>query len=100
MTPKDNIVIPISPGELFQSDPVRAVQGGNTRMVPLVPIGNGRLLPCIWKSHEVTTGNDPHDQPIRVHQCLLLVSREPLLTLRAEVEVEAWKQFTTGPIEW
>jgi len=99
--PSDHdVVIPISTGSVIGSDPLQTVHGGGTRMVPMVPVGEGRLLPCIWRSHSVKEGVDNTGRPIRVHECLLLVGRDPLLTLRAEVDVDAWKQFGSGPVEW
>lgn len=99
--PTDPIIIPVSTNSLFKPDPLRPVQGGNTRLVPLIPIGEGKEhLPCIWKSHDVKDGTDSSGQTIRVYECLLLVSRNPVLTLRAEVAVEAWQHFSLGPVEW
>jgi hypothetical protein len=94
------IVIPISAGSLLGHDPLPPAQGGDTRMVPMVPVGEGKLLPCIWKSHAIKNGIDHGGQSIRVHECLLLASRDPLLTLRAEVAVESWQHFGHGPVEW
>jgi hypothetical protein len=97
----DHVIIPIASESLFEEDSHRTVYGGGTRMVPMVPAGtDGTLLPCIWKSHTVTQGRDNDEQPIPVHECLLLVSRDPILTIRAEVHVDAWKQFARGPVEW
>jgi len=70
------------------------------RLVPSVPVGGGKFLPCLWKSHRTTLSTDGSGNQIKVRECLLLVSRNPLLTLRAEVEVEAWKNFSTTPVEW
>jgi len=102
------VEIPIDvSGPLVKPDETRTVAGGGTRLVKLVPIGEqGKLLfgtdrlPCIWRSHEVTQGADNNGQPIRVNKCLLLAGKDPPTVLPADVNVDAWKNFPTGPVEW
>lgn len=97
----DNLIeIPVSIGDLLVPTSDQPARGGPTRVVPLVPIGNDQSAPCVWKSHEVTRGLDNSGNPIRVNECLLLISRNPVLTIRAEVEVDAWKNFPNSTVEW
>jgi len=92
--------IPISPGSLFRADRGAPVRGGHSRFVPMVPVSQDVSLPCIWRSHAVTQGLDNSNRPIRVHECLLLISRDPIVTMRAEVEVDAWQNFGEALVEW
>ena len=95
------VEIPLTVGDVLAPDPARPLRGGNLRLVPLVPVGGGKTLPCIWKSHDVVleeTRDDGGKHP--ANECLLLISRNPLLTLRAFAEVEAWKTFGEGVVEW
>jgi len=96
------VVIPIiARGELFQKNDHEAVRGGGSRMVPMVPVGEGKELPCIWKSHKAKPCDINRDGNLLLaYECLLLISREPLQTIRAEIDVRAWEQFGSGPVEW
>lgn len=96
------VEVPVDAGSLFRPDDLRPVSGGGTRVVKLVPIDDKgeKLLPCIWRSHEVTQGADNAGRPIKVNACLLLASKSPPLVLPAEIEVEAWQNFREGPVEW
>jgi len=91
--------IPIAPGNIFSADPQKPVEGGHSRFVPNVPVGDGErqiCLPCIWKSHKITKGRDAE----AVNECLLLISRDPITTLRAEVSVDSWQHFGRVLVEW
>lgn len=95
--------IPISRGNIFTADPEKPVQGGHSRFVPNVPVGDGErrmFLPCIWKSHKVTQGQDASGAAIQVNECLLLISRDPVTTIRGEVAVDAWQHFGNILVEW
>jgi hypothetical protein len=95
------LIISISPGDVVRQDDVRPVTGGNSRMVKMVPVGNGNHLPCIIRSRvAVTTDNDGRELSAPSNECLLLVSRDPYLTLRAYVETSAWRSFPEQPLEW
>lgn len=99
----DHIIdIPVSVGDqIFAKDEKKTVSGGGTRLVPMVPIGDsGERLPCIWKSHYTVQAELSDGSKVPAHECLLLLGRNPLATIRAEVAVEAWQYFGTGPIEW
>lgn len=95
-------VIPIEMGNtIFQRDEQRTVQGGGTRLVPLVPVSNdGSTMPCIWKSRYIIQAELADGNKVAAHECLLLVSRNPILTMRAEVAVDSWQHFGQGPVEW
>lgn len=95
------LVIPISTGDVFHPDDVLPVAGGNSRMVKMVPVGEGNHLPCIIRSHVVVTiDNEGTALSAPSNECLLLVSRNPYLTLRAYVETSAWRSFSEQPLEW
>lgn len=95
-------VFDISLGEkIFTPDERLTVSGGGTRLVPMVPVGNdGTTLPCIWKSHYTVQAELGDGSKVLANECLLLLNRNPIATIRAEVAVEAWQHFSTGPIEW
>lgn len=76
------------------------LSGGRTRMVPIVPVGNGQALPCVWKSHYMIDVELADGTKGRGYECLLLISRKPIMTIRAEVVAEAWNSFGQGPVEW
>lgn len=95
--------IPITGGDIFTEDPEKPVRGGHSRFVPNVPVGDGDkriFLPCIWKSHSVKHGQDASGSTITVNECLLLLSRDPITTIRGEVAVDAWQHFGNVLIEW
>lgn len=94
------IVVPVSDVLGTGPEVVVVSKDERTRLVPHVPIGGGKFLPCLWKSHKITLSLDNNGLQNKVIECLLLVSRDPLLTLRAEVEVEAWQTFGNAPVEW
>ena len=95
-------IIPIiARGELFEANDHETVRGGGTRLVPMVPVGEGKALPCIWKAHQSKPADINNDgNLLPAFECLLLISRDPLQTIRAEVDVRAWAQFAHGPVEW
>jgi hypothetical protein len=97
-----HIEIPVDVGTVIRPEDLAPTGRGRTRLVPMVPIDNqgAQKLPCIWKSHKVTTGHDKHGAPIPVYACLLLAATDPPTVLPAEVAVEAWKQFSDGPVEY
>jgi hypothetical protein len=91
----------VARGELFEQSDREAVRGGGSRLVPMVPVGEGKTLPCIWKSHHPKPCDINQDgHPLPAFECLLLISRDPLQTIRAEIDVRAWAQFSSGPVEW
>ena len=97
----DCIVIPIiSSGELFKASDSGPVRGGGTRYVPLIRTPHGPW-PCIFKSHKIIS-EVVRDGcgPVPCHECILLVSRDPLQTIRAVIEVEGFKTFDMVPVEW
>jgi hypothetical protein len=97
----EKIEIPVELGSIFKSDPSAPVRGGGSRFVPMIPVGNdGTAMPCLWKSHYVVQAELADGSKVPAHECLLLVSRKPILTMRAEVAVDAWQHFGTGLIEW
>jgi hypothetical protein len=93
--------VPVSTVDVLSPDKVGEgiSTRGRARMVPLVPVGNGTVLPCIWKSHYQVDVDLPDGTKGRGYEALLLVSRKPLMTLRAEVVAEAWDSFARGPVE-
>lgn len=95
-------IIDISVGDqIFGKDESRTVSGGGTRLVPLVPLGSsGQLAPCIWKSHYTVQAVLADGSKVTANECLLLLGRNPLSTIRAEVAVDSWQHFQTGPVEW
>jgi hypothetical protein len=96
----NDITIPIS-GPVFSPVALQPVQGGNSRMVPMVPIGDrGERLPCMWKSHYIVQAELSDGSRVPANECLLLLSKNPITTIRAEVAVDAWQHFDTGIIEW
>jgi hypothetical protein len=95
----DNVVIPVSVGELFHPDETRTVAGGGTRIVRMVPVGKGHL-PCIWRSRKITEGRDGQENPIKVNACLLLACKDPPTVLPAEVQIDMWSTFPEGIVEW
>jgi len=99
----ESLEIPISAGNVFTEDPKNHVHGGHSRFVPHVPVGDGPTLvylPCLWRSHKITPGKDASGSNIAVNECLLLISRDPITTIRGEVAVDAWQHFGTVLIEW
>ena len=37
---------------------------------------------------------------VPAYECLLLISRNPLTTIRAEVAADSWQHFGQGIVEW
>jgi len=95
------LVIPISTGGVFRPEDTCPTRGGNSRMVKMVPVGDGNRLPCLIRSREAYT-IDSDDLPLSApsYECLLLVSRKPYLVMRAYVEVAAWPTLSEQPLEW
>lgn len=90
------IQIPVSTSPVEAAHPGQ----GKTRLVPVIRTPVGPML-CIWQSHKVIqadVNNDGH--PIPARECVLLVTREPLVTMRAEVDLKAWEHFDQAPVEW
>lgn len=99
--PPGQIEIPIVSGDVLAPDPHRPISGGDTRIVRMAPIGDNKHLPCIWKSTYVVDDLDANGRPLRGHECLLLISRNPLTTLRAIVDCRVdWQSFPTAVVEW
>jgi len=99
----EKIEIPIVRGNIFSVDPEKPVRGGHSRFVPNVPVGDGErqvFLPCIWRSHKITQGETADGSKIQVNECLLLISRDPVTTIRGEVAIDAWQHFGNVLIEW
>lgn len=95
----DHIEIPVNV-ELFTPEEIGCSRGGRTRLVPLVKTSVG-TFPVIWKSHETVVADVNGDgHPIPAVECVLLVTRKPLVTMRAEVDVKAWEHLPQGPVEW
>ena len=96
-----SIEIPIAGGPVFSPDERAPVRGGNLRVVPMVPVGNdGTRLPCIWKSHKTIQATLQDGSKVPACECLLLISRNPLTTIRAEVAADSWQHFERGIVEW
>ncbi len=86
---------------VFKPDEQNAVQGGDRRFVPRVPVGDaGETMLCMWKSHYIVQAELSDGSHVPANECLLLVSRNPLVTIRAEIAVDAWQHFGSGIIEW
>jgi hypothetical protein len=69
-------------------------------MVPVVktPVGP---MQVIWRSHETTMADVNGDgHPIPANECILLVSRNPLVTMRGEVDVKLWEHCELALVEW
>lgn len=99
--PPNRIEIPISGGDVLSPDPHHSISGGDTRIVRMVPVGDNKHLPCIWKSKYLVNDLDANGQSLRGHECLLLLSRNPLTTLRAIVDYrDDWQSFPTTVVEW
>jgi hypothetical protein len=97
----EEIEIPVNTGSIFTIDKGRPVRGGGSRFVPMVPVGDkGDTLPCIWKSHYIIQAELADGSHVPANEALLLVSRNPILTMRAEVAVDSWQHFGQGLIEW
>jgi hypothetical protein len=98
----DIILIPINPtGPVFQANENITVRGGHARYVPMVPVGDdGTRLACIWKSHEIVQATLADGSKVPAYECLLLISRNPLTTIRAEVAADSWQHFGQGIVEW
>jgi hypothetical protein len=96
----EKIEIPVTAGNIFSEDPTRPVEGGHSRLVPAIPIGDGRVAPCLWKSHYTIQIEGPDGSKTTANECLLLIARNPLLTIRAEVASDAWPHFGRVTIEW
>lgn len=96
----DHVISISGAGELFRPDETRTVAGGGTRLVKMIPINEDVKLPCIWRSHKVTKSTDRDGNVIQVNQCLLLVCKNPPAVMAAEVAVDAWHNFPSGPVEW
>lgn len=97
------VLISASPdvSDVLSPDKVgEGISDGRRRLVPLVPVGNGQVLPCIWKSHYLVDVDLTDGSRARGYECLLLVSRRPLMTIRAEVASEVWNSLGQGPVEW
>jgi hypothetical protein len=96
----DSLIIPL--GEIFHPNENRPVQGGGSRMVPLVDTNSiyGKC-PCIWRSTEpVMASLKENSSPELAYECLLLISRDPPQTLHAQIEAAAFKIFPQIPVEW
>ena len=98
----NDLVIDLGSESIFNESPDRAVSGGGTRYVPAIPVGNdGVIMPCIWRSHYTVQAELSDGSHVPANECLLLVSRKPLLTMRAEIAVAAWSNFNDKiPVEW
>jgi hypothetical protein len=73
---------------------------GKTRFVPVVVTPSGPLL-VIWRSHETIMADVNGDgHPIAANECVVLVSRNPLVTMRAEVDVNLWNHCDQAVVEW
>lgn len=97
----EHIEIPIDSGSIFKVNSQEPVRGGGSRFVPMVPVGNdGTAMPCLWRSHYVVQAVLSDGSKVPANECLLLVSRHPILTMRAEVAVDAWGSFGSALIEW
>jgi hypothetical protein len=96
-----SLEIPIINGPFFSRDENAPVRGGNLRFVPMVPVGNdGTRLPCIWKSRETIQATLHDDSKVPAHECLLLIARNPVTVIRAEVAADSWQHFEQGLVEW
>lgn len=95
------IEIPVDSSGLVGVAAARS-ERGRTRLVPMVPISpDGRTrLPCIWRSHEIVEITRSNGTLGRGNKCLLLASTNPPVVLPAEVDLDAWQSFGTGPVEW
>lgn len=95
------IEIPVDSSGLLGVEAARS-ERGRTRMVPMVPVSHDGLtrLPCIWRSHEIVEITRSDGSRGRGNQCLLLASTNPPVVLPAEVDLDAWQNFGTGPVEW
>ena len=95
------IEIPAEVGKIFREDPGAPVRGGHSRFVPLVPMGDkGDSMPCIWRSHYTIQAELANGSRVPARECLLLVSRKPLLTMRAEIAETSFQRFGEVLIEW
>jgi hypothetical protein len=93
--------IPIFTGPVFLRNEKDPVRGGNLRYVPMVPVGNdGTRLPCIWKSRETIQATLENGSKVPARECLLLISRNPITTIRAEVAESSWSHFGQVLVEW
>jgi hypothetical protein len=98
---RGDLIIPIQgAGDLFKPLADRPVQGGGSRLVPGVPTPHG-VWPCIWKSHQISEAVIREGgKPERVYECILLTSKNPPQTIRAQIEAEGFKTFQPVAIEW
>jgi hypothetical protein len=98
----DDLIIDLTREPIFNESPDRTVSGGGTRFVPAIPVGNdGTIMPCIWRSRYLIQATLSDGSHVPAYECLLLVSRNPILTMRAEIAVAAWPNFTEKvPVEW
>jgi hypothetical protein len=96
-----SIEIPIAGGPVFSPNERAPVRGGNLRYVPMVPVGDdGTRLPCIWKSHVTIQATLSDGSKVPARECLLLITRNPITTIRAEVAESSWQHFGQGLVEW
>lgn len=76
------------------------VQGGERRMVPLIPTPFGSR-PAIWISrycrYEAVEDGGPQ---LKVKKCVVLMSSDPPETGCITIEAEAIKLFPKVPVEW
>ena len=94
-------VIPIRPSEMFRPSAGAPVHGGNTRVVPAVPLGgDGSTAPCIWRSPRTIQMTSESGDKTPACECLLLVSKDPPTVMRAEVALDAWRSFGECLVEW
>ncbi len=97
----EKIEIPIELGSVFRESDRDPIHGGHSRFVPMVPVGNdGSCMPCIWKSHYTVLAQLSDGTKVPARECLLLVSRKPLLTMRAEIAESAFQHFGEVLVEW
>jgi len=97
----ESLEIPAKVGHIFREDQGSPVRGGHSRFVPLVPVGDkGDTMPCIWKSHYTIQAELSDGSKVPARECLLLVSRKPLLTMRAEISEDSFQHFGEVLVEW
>ena len=96
-----NLEIPAEVGNIFRESDRGPVRGGHSRFVPMVPVGDkGDAMPCIWKSHYTIQAELSDGSKVPARECLLLVSRKPLLTMRAEIAESSFVHFGEVLVEW
>jgi len=100
----DDLIRPIitsGSSDIFRPDPRVPVQGGNARVVKLVPIGcDGSTAPCIWRSRKTLQIGQEDGSRVPGSECLLLINKDPPTVMRAEVPDVAWQHFQDGLVEW